>query len=513
MSEELLSEQELVEEVQGLSPTDLDFLRRSAKNDLFVFAKGVLRYQDITPECHGAFCRFIQNRPEKRRLGLMPRAHLKSTIGTIADSARLGILDPNETRILIASETATQAEAFLSEIKGHFEKNELLRALFPEVLPDKFQGPGAHWTTQRAMLRRDSVYKEWTWSTIGVGGAITGFHFPRIKCDDLIGLAAYRSTTVMMSTIAWTSTIEPLLVDQNEDQIEWYGTRWRRKDLYNHLMDFYGGRLAVFSREAIEGGQIIFPRKHSWEEYSTLQTKNPALWFAQYCNNPLAAGQTDFPAHMIRNYRFNVDFNEVIFQDDQGKEKRWKTNQLDRVLIADPNSGAALAPDMAAISVSGISPDDEVFVLESLADRFSPSGFVDKIFEVGVKWNPRVVGIEKAGQQNTDYYFRLKSEKERRYFTLADPPLTPGNKESKPDRIRGSLEPILRSGRLYLLASQVELRQQIADFPDCILFDEVDALSYGPKLWRRPYRVEDLSSNRRAMRLVMMKTRNRRTGY
>jgi hypothetical protein len=45
--------------------------------------------------------------------------------------------------------------------------------------------------------------------TIGVGGAITGFHFTRIKGDDLIGIEAARSPAKMKEAIDWTDNIEP----------------------------------------------------------------------------------------------------------------------------------------------------------------------------------------------------------------------------------------------------------------------------------------------------------------
>jgi hypothetical protein len=74
------------------------------------------------------------------------------------------------------------------------------------------------------------------------------------------------------------------------------------------------------------------------------------------------------------------------------------------------------------------------------------------------------------------------------------------------------MEPLIRSGLLYTLQSQTALREQIATFPDCLLWDELDTLAYGPEVWRRPHRVEDVESNRKALNL-MMKRRARGSGY
>lgn len=504
----MLVDQEVAEEINALSSTDTTSLRRMAQEDLYFMAKGVLGYPDVNLATHGEFCRFFDSEPKLRRLGLMPRSHLKSTIATIADGIRIVVKNPEHERVLIASETATQAEAFLKEIKGHWENGRVLRRIFADLVPERFTGQGIDWSTRKATLNRVAPHKESHWMTIGVGGAITGFHYSRIKGDDLIGIEASRSKAKMDESIKWTDNIEPLLIDQRVDIIDWLGTRWGRADLYAHLMSSYKDRMAVFLRQAIENGLIIFPQKHTWEEYKFLQENRPGVWYAQYENNPISGGKSDFPVGKVGFFRYSVDAAEVIFMKD-GVEKRWKLSTLDRVITCDPNSGSATAENLASILVSAISPDDEIFVLEVSANRFSPSALVDEIFRLGIRWRPRVIGIEKAGQQNTDHYFRIKMEKEREYFNIQ--PLTPKN-QHKEDRIRYYLEPIIRSGLLYTLASETTLREQIASFPDCLLWDELDTLAYGPELWRRPHRVEDIDSNRKALKLLMRR-RSRVSGY
>lgn len=502
--------EEQLEELEGMNAEQIKYLRDSAKNDLYVLAKGILGYQDINPATHGAYCRFIQSESKLRRLGLMPRGHLKTTIATIADSVRLAIKDPDETRILIAGETSTTAEKFLSEIEGHFEKNKLLRFLFPELIPSRFSGPGVKWSSSMATLPRNTAYKEATWEAVGVGGAIVGGHFTRIKCDDLIGFEASQSPTVMTRAFNWADNLEALLIDLHQNIIDFSGTRWLINDLYAHLMQFYGERLAVFVREAIEDGQVIFPAKHSMEVYQTLQREKPLVWFSQYQNNPLAAGQTDFPIDGVQTYGFNID-GDIVLQLGGGKTKTWKVEDLDRIVTADPNGGGQLAPDTAAIIASAISPDDEIIVLHAESGRYSPSHFVDRIFEVWDRWRPRVVGIEKAGQQTTKFYFDQKLEKEGIYIRVEE--LQPKNR-NKVERIRKALEPVIRSRRLFLLPTQTVLRKAIGEFPASDPIDELDSLSYGtePGMWRKPFRQQDNEEKERTLKLIVNR-RSKRTGY
>lgn len=502
---------ELQEEVDGLSSEDHDELRAAAQTDLYFLCKGVLGWPDVNKATHGTFCRHIQNSPAKRRLGLMPRAHLKSTIATVGDGIRLALAEPDNARILIASETSTLAEKFLGQIKGHFENNKVLRSLFPELLPPRFSGPGVTWRADMATIQRNVTLDSPTWQVTGVGGSIVGSHFTRIKCDDLIGFDASRSPAAMAYAKAWVDAIEPLLVNQHSDVIDFIGTRWSRNDLYAHIMEGYGKALSVFTRRAIEDGQIIFPQLHTWDEYERIQRINPALWAAQYENNPLSQTQSDFPIGALRHFRFSADEQFVITEtlgDTPGK--RYAIEHLDRVLTADPNSGRLVAPDAAAISVQGFSPDDEVFVLESWSGRVSPSDFVDQIYRLARRWDVRVVGIEQAGQQNTDHYFKLKAEREG--YTVKLVPLKPGTKQSKEDRVRARLEPVIRSGLLHLLPSQSVLRQQLSEFPDTILWDEVDALAYGTDLWIKPERQEAIERRGDVMK-KLLGMRSRITGY
>lgn len=503
------SEAEVLEEVTALPQDQVDFLRDLCRNDLYSLAKGILGYEDINPETHGAFCSFVQDEAKLRRLELMPRTHLKSTIATITDSIRLVLKDPDHTRILIAGETATTAEKFLSEIKGHWEKNALLRQLFKELVPARLAGPGVKWSANIASINRKKDYREGSWNAIGVGGAAVGSHFTRIKCDDLIGLEASKSPATMAAAIAWVSNIDSMLIDQHKDIIDYIGTRWSRRDLYNFVMELYGDRMAVFVREAIEDGRIIFPQKHTMEEYETMQEKTPLVWYAQYCNNPLAGGQNDFPAGSIRTFSFNLDGQVVLYKDNE--RVVWNIQDLDRIITADPNSGSLTAPDTASIVTSGVTPDNDIVVLDAWSGRVSPSDFVDKIFAKWERWRPRVVGIEKAGQQNTQHYFEKKMQDEEVYIRVE--PLKPKN-TNKIERIRTALEPLFKSRKIYMLSTQTVLRKATDEFPDTHPIDELDALAYGTEdnMWRKPLRQKDVEENGRVLKLVLSR-RNKLTGY
>jgi hypothetical protein len=256
-----------------------------------------------------------------------------------------------------------------------------------------------------------------------------------------------------------------------------------------------------------ENGKLIFPEKYNWKFLRRIQDETPDIWAAQYMNDPTSDVTTDFDGSSVRYFQFDVEGN-VVFRD-QGAVRRWHWSQLDRVVTVDPNGGSKQAPDEAAIVVSGVAPDENVFTLAVYAGRPTPTEFTEKLFKICQRWRPRIVGIEKAGQQQTRHNFEEKMKKELVFYLLTD--LKHGNRD-KTDRIRTSLEPVIASQRLFILRSQSGLDHQLKNFPDITNDDQVDALAYASELWRTPVGIEQQKKNVQAVKTLLAR-RNPRTGY
>lgn len=534
---------EFMEEVRGLSSGQIEGLRLRARKDRYFLARGVLGYRDVNPYTHGPLCRALEVREKKRRMFLMPRATLKTTLATVTDCVGDALDDPDECRILILNEVEQNAIGFLSEIKAHFEHNELLLEWFPEILPQRTGGPGSRWSTDKACLNRKTSYKEWTWTAAGIGSAKTGNHYGKIKCDDIIGFEASKSPAAMVYAIAYAKSLEPLLIDMDEDYIDFVGTRWGLFDLYREMLKAYGDEMLYFAREDIEvvpemstealrmacfdwqgkgkpplddvslrakigTQQSIFPRKLSLKKLSRLATIDPVLYYAQYKNSPISDGIKDFSTDKLRYFDFD-DFGNIVYRDDRGLIQRWSRESLDIVMTCDPNGGDLTAQDLAAIVVTAQSPKQQVFALDSWARRVQPDAYIEQIFDMWSRWQPRVVGIEKAAAQSLMFWFK-RFEKERGYGISVEP-LTPKNRE-KPIRIRRTLQPMINLGRLYLRRSQASLIRQIQFHPDLENDDELDALAYGADLWRTPLTFQELAEEEDAVQ-VIMRRRSALTGY
>lgn len=106
-------------------------------------------------------------------LDLAPRGFGKSTVGDVDYCITRILREPN-IRIMIGSKTQTQAEAFLKEIRTHFEQNEDLTRIFG----DWKAGKGNVWNDREFTVnRRTIIKKEATVTALGASGAVISKHF------------------------------------------------------------------------------------------------------------------------------------------------------------------------------------------------------------------------------------------------------------------------------------------------------------------------------------------------
>ena len=161
-------------------------------------------------------------------LDLCPRSWGKTTVGTIL-SVVLEILHNQDVRILLASETVSQAQTFLKEVKAIL-KTERIIELFGDLEGDVWHESSINVSGQT------STRKERTIMTTGVDGAITGYHFEIIYADDLVSLKNARTETRRETVKNWfKTTLLPCVIDEHS-HMRLRGTRYHPDDLYEELM-------------------------------------------------------------------------------------------------------------------------------------------------------------------------------------------------------------------------------------------------------------------------------------
>jgi len=207
-----------------------------ALSDIRFFTERVLRYQ-LTAFHEKWFLFQLDN---KETLILAPRGHGKSTVCTISFALWRVIQNP-DIRILIVSNTASQAESFLREIRTQLTQNEVLTCLFgwaPAGSPRWSQ-------TEIIVSERRRIAKEATVTALGVGGPVISKHYDTIILDDIIDEENARTEQQREKMQVWFyKSLLPCLEPDGEIHI--LGTRYHPYDLYNQLLAACNSKAAAF---------------------------------------------------------------------------------------------------------------------------------------------------------------------------------------------------------------------------------------------------------------------------
>src|SRR5574342_451674 len=482
-------------------------LRAKAKTSTFFMAKAVIGFKDITLHTHGPMCKFIDG-PERRKLGLAPRDHLKTSVWTIANSLVRVVRNPN-IRILLGNETATNASHFLRRIQAVFERNQIFRWLFPELIPD-FNARGTKWSETEMCINRTEDYPESTIEAIGVGGAVVSRHYDLIKLDDLVGKEASESEQVMLKTIDWYIYVESLLNDPVYSEIENYGTRWGYNDLHRWAQENEDPAItATFFRSCYnDDGSPLWPERFPLEALQRLRRKLGSFKFScQYLNDPKDPDTNSFDRRWLRFFRLSG--YKCLIDGDPSID--WLG--MHRTLRIDPAISDDDQACDSAIVVDGVDRFNRKFLLEVWNGHVQPSELIAKTFELAEHWPVDAIGVESVAFSKV-FKFLFEEHMVRNGIDYPIAELRPDTKKSKKARIRG-IQPMFERGEVYVQNTQDSFLQQYEEFPTGRLMDVLDAFAYGPQMWELPEeqvdeaREETKSWNRQEF----FEGRNESTGY
>ena len=453
-------------------------IRQRGLEDLYYFTKGILGYNFLVPHVHGHLTQFLDSCEARRRMLLMARGHLKTTIFTISQTMQDIAKDPN-VRILIIGSTATNAQKFLKEISEHFKRNEMFRWLYPELIPNSFTAIDTNWTAHEIQVPRTIINRDPTVDTVGARGTVESRHYNIIRADDMIGEAELHSEGEMEKTIEWSQGFESLLVTPMEDLIDITGTHWRFGDVYSFLQDFYSnkeearsigpyatmrGELALFIRGARDDkGDPIFPEMISRQFLDRLQRENPPRYASQYANDPLQSGETAFNVEDLQYYERTGPNGRIIKFTHDDVKYRVKISTLDIIAVNDPALGDVKNCDTAQLVVAKHAETDCVFVLEATIGDIDPSETVDNMFRQDEEYHLRLCSVEAVAYQKAlkSLSRRIARNENKPYLPIVE--YYPGSQRTKDERIRG-LMPLVQSHLLYILPSMSKLIKEFTRY-------------------------------------------------
>jgi predicted phage terminase large subunit-like protein len=444
------------------------FLRDTVCRSLYSFCKLVLGYKDMTPSLHGLVCRYLES-PRQHKLIVLPRGHLKTSVCTIGYALWRVCKNPN-IRILIANATATNASHFLRNIESHIETNNVLRWLFPEIVPPRLSD--VKWTETEMEVNRTQHWPEATVEAIGVGGTVVSRHYDLIIEDDLLAPEdGFVTNELVQKTIEWHKYATSLFVNPALGEQVVVGTRWLYDDFIAYLFQNEKWFLPALYKGVYEDGKPIWPERFTPEVIDRiLEQQQPRIFSAQYMNDPVHEDARSFdPAW----FRFYTTLPEV----------------MRCVTAIDPAISQKKHGDYSAIVTVAQDRAYNRYVVDARRGRWGIDELIDNVFDVYRRWKPVRVGLETVMFQKALMWpFREAMRREDTIIPIVE--LRPSSRVTKEGRIQ-ALHEYFANGSLYLNKAHEDLLAELRGWPAIAHDDLLDALAYAMQMLVRPPREEE----------------------
>lgn len=404
---------------------------------------------------HMALLRWQFKHPDN--LQLVFRGAGKSTVATITKVIHLLLKNPN-LRILIASKTIGQAEAFLKEIKSHFENNVRLAEIFGLYYDPRRV---SKWDNREIeVLPRTHITKEASITCVGVEGAIVSKHYDVIICDDLVDEDNSRTAHMRDKIKTWYySTLDPTLEPPDpkvphRGEVHRLGTRYHYEDLYGHLMaNELKDHTQVIPALSPEG-KSPWPEKYPPEWFANKRKKSGVIIFnAQYqCDTEAMKGEV-----------FRYDDCQYIEQKDIPGDLKYFMG-IDLAISQEESA------DHFAIVVIGIDKDKNRYIVDFFDGQLRFADQTKKIINFYKKYDPIRTCLETNAYQKAQYQ-QLKDDNK-------DIRITPFSQHKDKTTRAWKLTPLFEEKRMFFkkTGNMHLLVEQLVLFPNFRYKDLFDAL-------------------------------------
>jgi hypothetical protein len=380
-------------------------------------------------------CREVEADPDGY-LDLWSRGHYKTSVGTTAGTIQEVMVNP-ELTVAIFSHTKPIAVAFLKQIMNEFERNDLLRDTYEDVIWRRPRVQAPRWSMSAGIvLRRSGNPKEGTIEAHGlVDGMPTSRHFDLIVYDDVVTRESVTNPEMVRKTTeAWE------LSDNlgTADTRKWhYGTRYSFSDSYGIMLERQILKARVYA--ATDNGKLdgkpVLLTQAQWDEKKKAQRSTIS---AQMLQNPTAGKENMFRPEWLRAWQVRPQVLNVY-------------------IMCDPSRGRSASSDRTAMAVIGIDRHGMKYLIDGYRHRMSLSQRWAALRGLYLKYSKMTgvqtvnVGYERYGQQTDDEYFQERMREEKISFPIKELNWTRDGTRSKADRV-GRLEPDFRLGRFLLPA-------------------------------------------------------------
>jgi predicted phage terminase large subunit-like protein len=438
--------------------------------DFYAFAKKVLGYTLLEKEIHQPWCHELDKR-YPRILTLEPRHTFKTTVYMKAYPI-WRLFENTNLRILLASAVSENVQNFLSEISGHYLRNERLLELYQAKYHKRPLSPLAEKKKKITLATRTINHAEPSIAVIGALGNLVSAHYDLIIVDDLCNEEDRESPTIRGKKQRWFQDLFSVLSPHGEMIL--VGTRWHFDDVYGYidkklnpaLPTDFKFKTRIESCYLEDGVTPRFPKILSASRLNALKIeKGPLLFACNYLNNPMSEEAQIFHLEdMITMPKKEVDLTKVK-----------------AIGFCDPSKGAS---DYSCIVTLLLLADNSWLVFACYQSIAPHSKLIRQIVKNQAFHKYQVFGIEanelkaKSDKTTSPFEHVLKEKQEEEKVVV--PYKLFWHTTPKPSRIK-SIEPYYVNGQLKFLDTwnqdYPELIAQLVQFPLATHDDGPDTLA------------------------------------
>ncbi len=385
-------------------------------------ADGKFHYNN---QLHRELALTIQDQSFSKKLILIPRGHLKTTIATKGRAIQWAVQNPNN-RILIINAIEKNAQRMLGHIENIFRYNALFCWLYQELIPDFNK---TLCSASEFLINRTEMYSEPTFMAAGVGTALPSVHCTKMIKDDVVNDKNSATPELIESIIEWDASIIPLFDSPGDSSNEelMIGTPWANTDVY--ALKRADSEYATYMRHALENaqgeadyefGQPIYPERFSRERLVKIRERiaNDDLFYCQYMCDPGSGKGGEFKPEWIQFY-------------DR------KPANLEYSITLDPGGLRGRDSDFTGLTVVGVDGQNEWWVDYLVKERMNPREQIELLFNTFALYpTAHTVGIEEVAWQKSLHFFAEEEMRKRGIF-LPLRALKTDTRIKKEMRIRG----------------------------------------------------------------------------
>lgn len=450
-------------------------LRDLAANDIVAFAERVLGFR-LQP-FHRRWLEYqIQN---PKTLVLAPRGFGKSSVCNVLYCLWQLIRNPN-VRILIVSNTHSQAQSFLWEIRRQIESNEKFKEVFTDFRP------GDRWSDSELVLaNKTKITKESNITAVGAQGAIVSKHVDLLILDDLVDQENSRTELQREKLEQWLAmTLLPTL--EPEGKIHFLGTRYHSEDLYSRLSKGTYKNFTLIDQALKSDGTSLWPEKFPAGLLENKKTELGTIAFDMQYQNDASASQGDI---------FRYDWVQYYEQLPQ-HYRVWQGVDL---AISQKQTA-----DYFAMVTIAVDENFNIYLLDSYRDRLTFQQQVNVITAKSRQFNPVRVAVEsnayQAAMANT-----LRQHTDVPVFPMQ----TQTDKVTRAQRLSARFE----NRKIFFKRDQADLIDELCRFPNAQHDDLFDALEFAVRLGCETYLKKTRPSDKYGLFVIEGNGQGSGTGY